>query len=221
MKGKLIVLEGLDGSGKATQTDLLWRYLQESGREVKKVTFPDYDSPSSSLVKMYLSGEFGTDAESVNAYAASSFYAVDRYASYRTNWGEFYNAGGVVLADRYTTSNGVHQCAKLPRAQWDEYLSWLFDFEYRKIGIPEPDLVIYLDVDPLVSQKLMTARYQGHEEKKDIHEKNLTYLEHSRASAKYCVETLGWHCIHCSEGGEMRAREDIQREIQSLVEQLF
>lgn len=221
MSGKLIVLEGLDGSGKATQTDLLWKYLQETGRKVQKVTFPDYESPSSSLVKMYLSGEFGTDAESVNAYAASSFYAVDRYASFRTNWGSFYNEGGLILADRYTTSNAVHQCAKLPREHWDEYLYWLFDFEYNKVGIPKPDLVIYLDVDPSVSQKLMTGRYHGDEAKKDIHEKNLAYLEHSRASAQYCVQKLGWTRIQCSQNGEMRTREEIQQEIQSLVERLF
>lgn len=221
MSGKLIVLEGLDGSGKATQTDLLWKYLQETGRKVQKVTFPDYESPSSSLVKMYLSGEFGTDAESVNAYAASSFYAVDRYASFRTNWGSFYNEGGLILADRYTTSNAVHQCAKLPREHWDEYLYWLFDFEYNKVGIPKPDLVIYLDVDPSVSQKLMTGRYHGDEAKKDIHEKNLAYLEHSRASAQYCVQKLGWTRIQCSQNGEMRTREEIQQEIRSLVERLF
>lgn len=221
MSGKLIVLEGLDGSGKATQTDLLWKYLQKTGHKVQKVTFPDYESPSSSLVKMYLSGEFGTDAESVNAYAASSFYAVDRYASFRTNWGSFYNEGGLILADRYTTSNAVHQCAKLPREHWDEYLYWLFDFEYNKVGIPKPDLVIYLDVDPDVSQKLMTGRYHGDEAKKDIHEKNLAYLEHSRASAQYCVQKLGWTRIQCSQNGAMRTREEIQQEIQSLVERLF
>ena len=221
MSGKLIVLEGLDGSGKATQTDLLWKYLQEIGHKVQKVTFPDYESPSSSLVKMYLSGEFGTDAESVNAYAASSFYAVDRYASFRTNWGSFYNEGGLILADRYTTSNAVHQCAKLPREHWDEYLYWLFDFEYNKVGIPKPDLVIYLDVDPSVSQKLMNGRYHGDEAKKDIHEKNLAYLEHSRASAQYCVQKLGWTRIRCSQNGEMRTREEIQQEIRSLVERLF
>lgn len=221
MRGKLIVLEGLDGSGKATQTELLWNALTQEGYAVKKVTFPDYESPSSSLVKMYLAGDFGTDAESVNAYAASSFYAVDRYASYRMNWWDFYQNGGIVLANRYTTSNAVHQCAKLPKEQWDEYLYWLFDFEYNKIGIPKPDQVIYLDVDPDVSQKLLTKRYGGDEKKKDIHEQNLHYLEHSRAAAQYCVKTLGWKRIQCSQNGEMRAKEEIQKDIQTLVKQLI
>ena len=158
----------------------------------------EYIPVSYTHLDVYKRQEFGTDAESVNAYAASSFYAVDRYASFRTNWGSFYNEGGLVLADRYTTSNAVHQCAKLPREHWDEYLYWLFDFEYNKVGIPKPDLVIYLDVDPSVSQKLMTGRYHGDEAKKDIHEKNLAYLEHSRASAQYCVPVSYTHLLNRS-----------------------
>ena len=133
MKGKLIVLEGLDGSGKATQAQLLHEALCAQGLAVRKVTFPDYQHPSSTLVKQYLAGEFGSRPEDVNAYAASCFYSVDRYASYKTQWGAFYQAGGIVVADRYTTSNAVHQCAKLPKQQWDEYLAWLFDFEYENI----------------------------------------------------------------------------------------
>ena len=146
--GQLIIFEGLDGSGKGTQTKLTAQRLKEQGRDLRQITFPDYDSESSALVKMYLSGAFGDKPDDVNAYAASSFYAVDRFASYKTDWGEFYREGGLVLSDRYTTSNAVHQCSKLPPMHWDGFLNWLFDFEYKKFGIPAPDAVIYLAVDP-------------------------------------------------------------------------
>ena len=140
-KGRLLVIEGLDGSGKATQAKLLAAHLAESGRRVMEITFPDYESDSSALVKMYLSGQFGDKPDDVNPYAASSFYAVDRYASYKTKWGSFYEAGGIVIADRYTTSNAVHQCSKLPPEQWNDFLRWAFDYEYRLLGLPAPDAV--------------------------------------------------------------------------------
>ena len=213
MQGKLIVIEGLDGSGKATQAKLLCQSLEQQGHKVKKVSFPDYDSNSSALIKKYLAGEFGTDPASVNAYAASTFYAVDRYASFKKGWERFYNEGGIVVADRYTTSNAVHQCSKLPEDQWDSYLQWLFDFEYRLVGIPAPDKVIYLRVDPAVSQKLMTGRYQGDESKKDIHEKDLAYLARSRRAAEYCAEKLGWKSVSCDSDGAMRTIEDIHQEV--------
>lgn len=159
--GKLIVIEGLDGSGKGTQAALLVKNLEARGLAVRKVSFPDYASDSSALVKMYLSGQFGSDPSDVNAYAASTFYAVDRFASFKRDWGTFYGEGGIVVADRYTTSNAVHQCSKLPREQWDSYLRWLFDFEYRLMGIPAPDAVVYLSVEPAVSQSLMTGATRG------------------------------------------------------------
>ena len=140
-KGRLLVLEGLDGSGKATQAKLLATHLAGSGRRVMEITFPDYESDSSALVKMYLSGQFGDKPDDVNPYAASSFYAVDRYASYKTKWGSFYEAGGIVIADRYTTSNAVHQCSKLPPDQWDGFLRWAFEYEYKLLGLPAPDAV--------------------------------------------------------------------------------
>ena len=148
--GQLIIFEGLDGSGKGTQTKLTAQRLQQQGYDLRQITFPDYESESSALVRMYLSGAFGDKPDDVNAYAASSFYAVDRYASYKTGWGEFYREGGLVLSDRYTTSNAVHQCSKLPPMHWDGFLNWLFDFEYKKFGIPAPDAVVYLAVDPEV-----------------------------------------------------------------------
>lgn len=213
MNGKLIVIEGLDGSGKATQAKLLRAALEGEGLAVKQITFPDYASDSSALVKMYLGGVFGSHPGDVNAYAASAFYSVDRFASYKTNWGEFYHQGGVVVADRYTTSNGVHQCSKLPQEQWQAFLDWLLDFEYNKIGIPAPAGVIYLDADPAVSQKLMTGRYQGDETKKDIHENDLDYLTRSRQAAAFCAKTLGWAQVPCCQKGEMRSIEAIHQDV--------
>ncbi len=221
MKGKLIVLEGLDGSGKGTQAKLLAENLKSAGRPVREITFPDYASDSSALVKMYLAGQFGDKPDDVNAYAASSFYAVDRYASYKTNWGDFYQQGGILVADRYTTSNAVHQCSKLPQPQWDDFLSWLFDYEFRLLGLPSPDLVIYLQVDPAVSQKLMSQRYHGDESKKDVHERDLEYLARSRRAAEYCAQTLGWRTVHCAAGDTMRSIEDIQAQVSALAHEIL
>ena len=214
---KLIVIEGLDGSGKATQAKRLTEALVEKGIPVREVSFPDYGSDSSALVRMYLSGQFGTDPQDVNAYAASSFFAVDRFASYKKDWHRDY-ARGVVIADRYTTSNAVHQCSKLPKEQWEDFLNWLFDFEYKKLGIPAPDRVIYLNVDPAVSQALMTARYRGDENKKDIHERDIAYLRHSREAAAYCAEKLGWETVECCRDGQMRSIEDIHKDVMKLLE---
>ena len=199
-KGKLIVLEGLDGSGKGTQAKLLAKHLTVTNHLVREITFPDYDSDSSALVKMYLAGQFGDKPDDVNAYAASSFYAVDRYAGYKSDWGKFYEEGGILIADRYTTSNAVHQCSKLPPEQWDTFLQWLFDYEYHLLGLPAPDKVIYLQVDPAVSQRLMTARYHGDETRKDVHEKDTEYLARSRRAAEYCAAHLGWDTVHCTAG---------------------
>lgn len=220
--GKLIIFEGLDGSGKGTQAALTAQKLRQRGVTLRQVTFPDYDSESSALVKMYLSGRFGQKPDDVNAYAASSFYAVDRFASYRTDWGAFYREGGLVLSDRYTTSNAVHQCSKLPPSQWDGFLNWLFDFEYKKIGIPEPDLVLYLAVDPEVSQKLLENRYHGDESKKDIQEKDREYMARSRAAAEYCARTLGWQRIECTCAGRaMRPVEEINAEILAKTDRIL
>ena len=219
--GRLIVIEGLDGSGKATQAKRLAAAAAARGENVREISFPDYASDSSALVKMYLAGDFGSDPGDVNAYAASSFFAVDRYASFKKDWGGFYRAGGLVIADRYTTSNAVHQCSKLPEREWDAYLDWLFHFEYELLGIPAPDAVVYLRLDPAISQELMAGRYHGDETKKDIHERNLDYLRRSRAAAEYCAEKLGWLRLECTRDGEMRSVEDIQREVQSLVRDLL
>ena len=204
MSGKLIVLEGLDGSGKATQAQRLFDALRAEGREARLISFPNYKSDSSALVRMYLAGNFGRSADDVNAYAASSFYAVDRYACMKQDWGGFYAQGGVIVADRYTTSNAVHQCCKLPRAEWDGYLGWLFHYEYELLGLPRPDLVLYLRLPVSQNQKLMGERYHGDEEKKDIHERDADYLARAHEAADYCAKTLQWQTLECTEEGLMK-----------------
>ena len=217
MKGRLIVIEGLDGSGKATQAALLTKVLEDRGVNVREVSFPAYESDSSALVKMYLSGAFGNKPEDVNAYAASSFYAVDRYASFKTDWGGFYLDGGTVIADRYATSNAIHQCAKLPKKEWEKYLDWLTSYEYGLLGIPAPDAVIYLRTEPEISQALMSARYEGDEGKKDIHEKDPAFQLRSLAAADWCASVSGWLRVECLRDGKMRSVEDIHREILALL----
>ena len=217
MQGRLIVFEGTDGSGKATQTALLCRELDRRGVPYRRLEFPRYQEESSALIRLYLSGAFGSHPGDVNAYAAATFYSVDRFASYRQDWGRFYESGGLVIADRYTTSNAVHQCSKLPPEQWDTFLQWLFDYEYHLLGLPAPDKVIYLQVDPAVSQRLMTARYHGDETRKDVHEKDTEYLARSRRAAEYCAAHLGWDTVHCTAGEKMRSIEDIQGEVRTLA----
>ena len=221
MKGKLIVIEGLDGSGKSTQIGLLSEEVKSRGFNFKQIKLPNYDGDSSALVKMYLSGAFGKNPEDVNAYAASAFYAVDRFASFKTIWKEEYESGYVILADRYTTSNAYHQMIKQPRESWDAYIEWLEDFEYEKIGIPKPDLVIYLDMPVEISQKLMTRRYEGNESKKDVHEANVGYLNACREAASYAAEKMGWVKITCSEGDEARSIEAIAEDIRTSIERIL
>ncbi len=215
--GKLIVIEGLDGSGKSTQLELLEGNLKSKGIDCKSVSFPNYDNPSSTLVKMYLNGDFGKKPNDVNAFAASVFYTVDRYASFKADWGKYYNGGGTVVSGRYTTSNAVHQCSKLPENKWKEFLDWLYDFEYNKIGIPKPDKVIFLDMPIEVSQKLLTKRYKGDEAKKDIHESDTEYLARCRKAAVFTAEYSSWEIIPCSENGEARTIEAIAEDVLSAV----
>lgn len=218
MNGKLIVIEGLDGSGKTTQLNLLVNKLKQKNiKNIKQIKLPDYDSDSSSLVKMYLAGEFGKSPEDVNAYAASAFYAVDRFANYKTKWKADYENGTLIIADRYTTSNAYHQATKLPESEWKDYFKWLRDFEYNKLGIPEPDMVIYLDMPIEISQKMMTSRYNGDEEKKDIHEANVEYLQHCRKAAKAAATQLGWSVIDCADNDMPRSIESIGYEIENLI----
>ncbi len=221
MKSKIIVIEGLDGSGKATQTALLAKKLEQLNRAYKKLEFPDYESPSSSLVKMYLNGEFGDDPNSVNAYAAAAFYAVDRVASYLKSWKKDYENGMLFLCDRYATSNIIYHMSKVPDDERDEFIRWHSDFEYNKLGIPKPDLVLYLDVEPEVSQKLMEKRYNGDLSKKDLHERNVNYLLSCRRSALYAAEKCGWKVINCCENGEIKSIEKIAREIEEAAKNIL
>ena len=217
MKGKLIVIEGLDGSGKSTQEELLKQKLAACGHNINFIKLPNYDDPACELVKMYLSGRFGKKPGDVNAYAASAFFAVDRYTSYHCYWKEAYLNGEIFLADRYTTSNAYHQLTKTDHKDWDSYLEWLEDFEYNKMGIPKPDAVIYLDMPIEVSQKLMTGRYNGDETKKDIHEKDTEYLNNCRVAADYACKKLGWKRIECSENGEPLPIEIISEAVLKAV----
>ncbi|MBQ6885195.1 MAG: deoxynucleoside kinase [Clostridia bacterium] len=211
--GKLIVIEGLDGSGKSTQLELLPKNLLKNGINCKSVSFPDYDSNSSALVKMYLGGEFGSKPDDVNAYAASLFYAVDRFASYKTIWGEYYNQNGVIVSGRYTTSNAVHQTSKMDEKHWEGFLDWLYDLEYNKVGIPKPDKVIFLDMPVEVSQKLLSGRYKGDEGKKDIHESDTAYLDKCRKAAMFTAQYSNWTIIPCAKDGEPRTIEDIANDV--------
>lgn len=218
--GKLIVIDGLDGSGKTTQFEIIKEKLSEAQR-VRAISFPDYEQPSSALVKMYLSGELSKDAEGVNAYAASSFYAVDRYVSYKKFWEESYKNGDLVLASRYVSSNAIHQMVKLPEGEWDGYLEWLSDYEYGKLGLPAPDLVIFLDMPVEISQRLMSERYSGDESKKDIHEANVQYLRDCRKSALYAAERLGWKVVECSRNGEPLTVEKINGKLLQLINEVI
>lgn len=216
---KLIIIEGLDGSGKSTQIKLLEEYLKSNEIIYKKIKLPDYDSPSSTLVKMYLGGEFGSSADDVNAYAAGAFYAVDRYASFNLGWKKDYESGTLIIADRYATSNSIYQMEKIEESKWDEYLEWSEDFEYSKLSIPRPDCVIYLDMPVEISQRLMTSRYDGDENKKDVHEVNVDFLNKCRKSALYTAEKQGWKVIECSNGKEPYSVDEIHKKIIDIVKE--
>ncbi len=216
--GKIIVIEGLDGSGKATQTARLYEKLTAQGKRVRKLEFPDYDSPASAPVKMYLGGEFGSKPEDVNAYAASAFYAVDRVAGYLKSWKQDYQDDVIFLCDRYATSNIIYQMSKVPLQERDAFIAWQENFEYDRLGLPRPDAVLYLDVAPEVSQKLMEKRYGGDNSKKDLHESNLRFLLSCRESALYAAEKRGWLRVDCCENGEMKTIDRIAAEIEEKLQ---
>ena len=196
---KLIVLEGLDGSGEGTQTELLRQRLEQNGRRVRTLEFPDYRSDGSMLVRMYLSGRFGEDPEDTNPYAASMFFAADRYASFVTSWrADWLDPDAVILANRYTTANAYHQLSKMPETEWDGFLDWLWDFEFGKLGLPAPDLVVLLDMPECVSSALVRKRSAETGQKLDIHEKDEDYLLRCRRAASYAAGKCGWTVIPCA-----------------------
>ena len=211
--GKLIVIEGTDGSGKSTQFKLLTERLLSEGKQFKQLVFPQYKEDSSALIRMYLGGEFGSKPSDVSAYAASAFYAVDRYASYKKVWGQWYENGGLVVSDRYTTSNAVHQASKEEGENQAKFLKWLYEFEYAKLGLPRPDLVIYLDVPTDFTEMLMRRREADCGTHADIHEQDLSYLATCRRTGKAAAEYYGWTVISCVGNGAMRSIEDIHEEI--------
>jgi len=216
------VFEGTDGSGKSTQFARLCERVSAMGKEYQKLTFPQYAEPSSALIRMYLGGEFGSRPGDVNPYAASAFYAVDRYASLKKVWGDYYDRGGLILTDRYTTSNAVHQGVKCPPEDRESYLRWLDDFEHEKLGLPRPDMVIYLDVPTEATVQLLRSREEQTNTTADIHEQDTAYLAACRECAGQAADILGWKRIKClDEDGKLRSIEDIHEEIWALVEPIL
>lgn len=202
--GKLIILEGIDGSGKSSQYRRICERLGSDSIPFRQIVFPRYDKESSALIRLYLGGAFGSHPDDVNAYAASLFYAVDRYASFKDDWGTDYSDGKLIIADRYTTSNIVHQGAKLPENELIDYFAWVSDLEYVKIGLPEPDKVFFLDVDLDISLRRMKKRQEKHHSSADIHEKDTGYLERCIKTARKACEYFGWTVIPCKIDGAER-----------------
>ena len=217
MQGKLIVLEGIDGSGKSTQFRLLTEALERDGVPFKKLVFPRYGESSSALLKSYLAGEFGSRPEDVSAYAASTFFFVDRFASYKTDWGDYYNSGVLIICDRYTTSNAIHQGAKLPAHELDGFLDWLYDFEFRLMELPKPDTVLYMDVDLQTCLSQMELRQKQTHTKGDIHETDSRYLSACLSAGQAAARRLGWCCVRCLENGSMRSAQEIHGDIYAAV----
>ena len=214
--GKLFVIDGTDGSGKQTQLETLKRRMSEENIEYRTVSFPNYDSPSSSLVKMYLGGEFGTDAKKISPYIASTFYAADRYATFKKGYEEYYNNGGIILADRYTTANMVHQAGKISdKDERKKFLDWLWDFEFNLYGLPVPTEVFFLNMPPEYSNKLMKDRQNKitHEAQKDIHEKDPIYLKEAYDAACELAKQYNWYEVKCVKEDKIRTIEDIHEEI--------
>lgn len=220
-KGRLFVIEsGTDGSGKATQTKLLYDRLEAEGYKIMKVEYPNYKSETSALVKMYLNGDFGKNADDVDAYIASTFFAADRYGSFKTEWEEFFNSGGIVIADRYTTSNMVYQASKMDdREERENFLEWLDQFEYELYKLPRPTGVFFLDVPVKVSQDLIKDRKNKFtdEDEKDIHESDTDYLEKTYSNSKFVAQKYNWELVDCVDGDKMKSIEDIHEEIYARV----
>lgn len=222
--GNLFVIDGTDGSGKQTQFEKLKERLSKDGVDYKTVSFPNYDSPSSSLVKMYLSGEFGENAKDVSPYIASTFYAADRYATFKKDLEEYYNNDGIILADRYTTANMVHQAGKIENEdEREKFISWLFDLEFNIYGLPKPSKVFFLNMPPEKTIKLMEGRENkfSHTETKDIHERDKTHLIDSYNAACSVATKYGWYEVKCCQNDKIRTIEDIHEEIYKEVKKVL
>lgn len=209
-----IVIEGLDGCGKSTQLDLLKNNLKNADF----ITFPYYETNSGKIIKAYLDGEYGEDLNETGAYSASVMYALDRYTSFKTHWQSLYENQNILISARYTSSNAIYQMNKLSKDKWCEYLNWLYDLEYNKLGLPKPDLTIFLDMPIEISQKMLSERYNGDETQKDIHEKNVNFLNDCRLAAYYVANRENWIIIHCAKDNKPRTIMDIQNEIIKIIE---
>ena len=218
--GKLFVIDGTDGSGKQTQLEKLKERFEKDGIDYKLVSFPNYDSPSSSLVKMYLAGEFGENAKDVSPYIASTFFAADRYATYKKDIEEFYNNGGIILADRYTTSNMIHQAGKIKDdAEREKFLDWLWDFEFNLYKIPIPTETFFLNMPTEYALKLIDNRENkfSHTKQKDIHERDKSHIKDAYNAACYVAEKYNWYTVECVKDKKMRSIEDIHEEIYNEI----
>ncbi len=217
MDSRLIVIEGLDGGGKTTQLEL----LKKEYPNFRFITFPNYNSPSGEIVTDYLQGKYREDDKSVSAFTASCFYAVDRYISFKTDWGKDFYEGETVISARYVSSNAMYQMTKLPKERWDEYMNWLFDLEYNKFGMPKPFGTIFLDMPVEVSRKLLLKRYGGDSSKMDLHESNINFMQDCRRAAHYVAEKEGWSIIGCARGGEALPIDEIHRSVKNKIEELL
>lgn len=217
MDSRLIVIEGLDGGGKTTQLEL----LKKEYPNFRFITFPNYNSPSGEIVTDYLQGKFREDDKSVSAFTASCFYAVDRYISFKTDWGKDFYEGETVISARYVSSNAMYQMTKLPKERWDEYMNWLFDLEYNKFGMPKPFGTIFLDMPVEVSRKLLLKRYGGDSSKMDLHESNINFMRDCRRAAHYVAEKEGWSIIDCARDGEALPIDEIHRSVKNKIEELL
>ena len=215
--GKLIVFEGIDGSGKSTQYQLLCDKLAAETRDFMRIRFPRYDKPSSALLKMYLGGEFGDDPDAVNAYAASSFYAVDRFASFVQDWRGYYEGGGLILTDRYTTSNALHQGSKMPPEQRESFFRWLYEFEFDLLGLPEPSAVIFLDIEAEHAMLRLKQRQAKTGTSGDIHERDTSYLQQCAECGRMAASLFNWHRISCFSGDRERSEDELHSEIYNLI----
>ena len=219
--GNLIVFEGIDGSGKSTQFDMMCKRLLSENLQFKRLVFPRYNEPSSALIRMYLGGEFGDSPDSVNAYAASSFYAVDRYASFVQDWREYYTNGGLILTDRYTTSNAIHQGAKVAPEEREQFFKWLYEYEFTLIGLPSPDMVMYMDIDAKFAAGRLRQREAKTDTNADIHESDIVYLCKCAESGKHAAALYGWHSVRCMNDGFERDKDDIHNEVYRKIYELL
>ncbi len=213
--GKFIVIDGTDGSGKKTQTDLLYDYLKNNGYQVEKISFPSYGTPSAYFVESYLGGKYGSTANETGAKLTSLFYALDRYDK-KFIIKQMLSEGKVVIADRYVTANMGHQGSKTDnQAEMEEYFHWLYDLEYNICQIPKPDINVLLHVSSDINAQLITDRGNT----KDLHEKDPEHLKRAEMAyltmAKLFPKEMT--LIECVKDNQIMSREEIHELIKAKV----